>query len=64
MKVEGDYMKQEKLISYFLNEPQQKTLELIKKYTKGAHFINLNIRYNGEDKIMEADFLREIIKQL
>ena len=53
-----------KEITYYLNEPQRETLLRIKKLAKSAHYIDLKIRNNGQDKIEQADFLREIIKQL
>ena len=51
-------------IEYSLNEPQKSTLEKMKTLARSAHFINIMFRDNGEDKFLEADFLRKIIKQL
>ena len=59
-------MRKEKItIEYFpLNEPQQETLRRIKKLAKTSHFIDIRFRDNGEYKIEQADFLREILKQI
>ncbi len=57
--------KKEITIKYYpLNEPQQESLERIKKLAKSAHFLDLKFRDNGEDKIIQADFLREILQQI
>lgn len=47
-----------------LNEPQKETLKRIKKLCKSAHMIDLKFRDCGEDKYVEADFLREILVQI
>ena len=47
-----------------LNEPQKETLERIKKLAKSAHFLDLKFRDNGQDKIEQADFLRQILQQI
>lgn len=57
-------MKYKKEIEYSLNEPQEDTLVRIKKLAGSAHFIDIKFRDNGQDKIEQADFLREIIRQL
>ena len=59
-------MKKEKItIEYYeLNEPQKETLAKLKKILPGSHFVDLKIRYNGETIYFEADFLKDIIKQL
>ena len=57
-------MEKEKLIKYNLNEVQEKTLEAMKKLAKSAHFIDIKFRDNGQDKFLQVDFLREVIKQL
>lgn len=57
-------MKYKKEIEYSLNEPQQDNLLRIKKLARSAHFIDIKFRVNGQDKIEQADFLREILRQL
>ena len=47
-----------------LNELQKESLEKMKKLAKSAHFINICFRDNGQEKTLEADFLRDIILQL
>ena len=43
-------MNREKTISYNINEVEEKTLDLMKKLAKSAHFIDIKFRDNGEDK--------------
>ena len=53
-----------KEITYNLNEVQVESLKEIKKLAFSAHFIDIKFRDSGQDKVRQADFLREIIKQL
>lgn len=57
-------MKKTKEIEYNLNEPQQDTLLRIKKLARSSHFIDIRFRDNGEYKVEQADFLRDILRQL
>ena len=47
-----------------LNEPEKETLKRIKKLANSCRWIDLKFRDNGGDKILQADFLREILKQI
>jgi len=47
-----------------LNEPQVEALKTINKLAKSCRWINIEFRDNGENKIVQADFLREFLKQL
>ena len=51
-------------IEISLNEPQVKALERINKLARSAHFIDIKFRDNGEDKIVQIDFLREFLTNL
>ena len=47
-----------------VNRPQQESIERMKPMIRGAHFINIQIRINGEFKTFEADFLRDLFRTL
>ena len=47
-----------------LNEPQVESLKVINKLAKSCRWINIEFRDNGENKVIQADFLREFLKEL
>lgn len=46
-----------------LNEPQRQTLKGIRRLLPGAHFVDIKIRINGQDKWFEADFLKDLLSE-
>ncbi len=47
-----------------LNELQEESLEKLKQACKGAHFINVVVRKNGQDLIFQIDYLPKLLSLL
>jgi len=50
--------------TFDLNEPQWKSVQKMAKLEPGWHFCDLIIRFNGEDRRFEADFLRNFFREV
>lgn len=44
-----------------LNEPQQQTMDNLLRLLLGAHHVNLTVRYEGEDRKLQADWLADAL---
>lgn len=58
------YEKGSNEIKLDLNEPQRETLNRIKGMIPGSHWLNLIVRYEGENYLFEADFLKNLILKI
>ncbi len=43
------------------NKPMLRSMLLARKLARGAHYIDLTIRYDGQDKHLEADWLDVVL---
>lgn len=47
-----------------LNEPQCKTIRFLKEIIDRAHTVDIVLRIDGQDLTYEADWLKQVIKEL
>lgn len=42
---------------------KEETIKQLKEILPGAHYTNIVVRFNGQDRVFEADWLLELLTQ-